>query len=68
MTDPAEHRGQDDARRRRERARRLARVFGEVLPDSTDDDRDDPGERADDARRRDDAWLRDQVPPHHGTD
>ena len=48
-----------------ERRRRLAEVFGDVLPETTRDERDpetgrsrgeDPGER----------WLKDQVPPHHG--
>ena len=49
-----------------ERARRRARldaVFGEVLPETTTDERDD------DVRRRSgdpDTWLREQVPPHHG--
>ena len=46
----------------REKRRRRAEVFGEVLPDSTSDDRDDEsGERSDG-----DEWLRRQVPPHHG--
>ena len=48
-----------------ERRRRVAAVFGDVLPETTSDERDpergnrdgeDPGE----------AWLRAQVPPHHG--
>lgn len=42
------------------RKARLARVFGDVLPDSTRDDREDV--RGDDP----DAWLKSQVPPHHG--
>jgi hypothetical protein len=48
-----------------ERRRRLAAVFGEVLPETTSDDRDpaaDSGAR----ESADDRWLRDQVPPHHG--
>jgi hypothetical protein len=53
----------DAARRRAERRRRLAEVFGDDLPEQTSDDRDDPAERpAEDA----DEWLRRQVPPHHG--
>ena len=48
-----------------ERRRRLERVFGDALPDTTSDEREpgpspdgeDPGER----------WLREQVPPHHGS-
>ena len=46
----------DDARRRR-RAR-----FGDVLPDSTSDDREDSGDRSDAS----DDWFRREVPPHHG--
>jgi hypothetical protein len=47
-----------------QRRRRLAEVFGDVLPDTTSDERDDPA--TDPARSGSDAWLRDQVPPHHG--
>lgn len=45
-----------------QRRARLARVFGDVLPDTTRDERDD------DARGKPDGdeWLRSQVPPHHG--
>lgn len=41
--------------------RRLALVFGEVLPEGTSDDRDG-GEAPGDS----DDWLRRNVPPHHG--
>jgi len=51
-----------DARAAAERRRRRAEIFGEVLPDRTGDERD-PG--SDDASV-DDAWLRANVPPHHG--
>lgn len=44
-----------------ERRRRIAAVFGEVLPDTTSDERD-PESPPDDG----DSWLRAQVPPHHG--
>ncbi|MGV9611955.1 hypothetical protein [Nocardia xishanensis] len=50
------------AARRARDAARLARIFGETLPETTRDERgDDPDDRgsADD-------WLRSQVPPHHG--
>jgi hypothetical protein len=49
-----------------ERRRRLAAVFGDVLPDTTGDERD--ARDANDVRGDgcSDAWLRDQVPPHHG--
>ena len=46
-----------------ERRRRIAAVFGEVLPDTTADERDSEG--ADDSGVGD-SWLRAQVPPHHG--
>jgi hypothetical protein len=45
------------------RKRRIAAVFGEVLPDTTSDERDPEG-RDDDPGG--DSWLRAQVPPHHG--
>lgn len=67
-----------------ERKRRLAEVFGDVLPESTRDDRDEPGRDgvaegsegsggsggAGGAGGRGgvgDRWLREQVPPHHGS-
>lgn len=43
------------------RRRRIAAVFGDVLPDTTADEREPEG--ADDSG---DSWLRAQVPPHHG--
>jgi hypothetical protein len=43
------------------RKRRLAAIFGDALPETTADDREEPGERRDK-----DSWLRAQVPPHHG--
>jgi hypothetical protein len=43
-----------------ERRRRLDAVFGDVLPDTTSDERGDAPERGNDE------WLRRQVPPHHG--
>jgi hypothetical protein len=49
-----------------ERKRRLARIFGDGLPETTTDERDD-SERGTDAERGSDAWLRAQVPPHHGS-
>jgi hypothetical protein len=41
---------------------RLVRVFGEVLPGSTTDDRPDHEDSSSDERDR---WLRDNRPPHH---
>ncbi|MGB0100925.1 MAG: hypothetical protein WBP61_11665 [Nocardioides sp.] len=45
-----------------ERRKRLAEVFGDVLPETTSDERDDAPKR----ERDGDQWLREQVPPHHG--
>lgn len=49
----------DDERRRQLRAK----VFGDVLPESTSDDRDDLVASEELMRRE---WLKRQVPPHHG--
>ncbi|MGW4211614.1 hypothetical protein ACWEIJ_26715 [Lentzea sp. NPDC004789] len=46
----------DDAVKRR---RRLAEVFGDVLPETTSDERGGP-----EADRE--AWYRENRPPHHG--
>lgn len=53
------------AREREARRRRLAEVFGDVLPDQTRDDAAEPQSRPDGAGGTDE-WLRRQVPPHHG--
>jgi hypothetical protein len=47
------------------RKRRLAEVFGDVLPETTSDERDSEAADVRDEAARD-AWYRDQVPPHHG--
>ena len=49
-----------------ERSRRRAAVFGDVLPDRTDDERDEPDSDPAGAVEGSDQWLRQQVPPHHG--
>ena len=46
-----------------ERRRRLDAVFGDVLPETTADERDPGAENPTDAP---DDWLKAQVPPHHG--
>lgn len=47
-----------------ERRRRIAAVFGDVLPETTRDEREpEPRESGEDPGE---AWLRAQVPPHHG--
>jgi hypothetical protein len=51
----------DEQKAEVERKRRLAEVFGDVLPDTTADERDDK-----DGSRGSDEWLKSQVPPHHG--
>lgn len=48
---------------RAERRRRLAEVFGDVLPAQTSDDRDPPSGEGESGHEE---WLRRQVPPHHG--
>ena len=48
-----------------DRRRRRAKVFGEVLPEGTSDERGDGWcERV--PREGGDEWFRRQVPPHHG--
>ncbi|MDO1477533.1 hypothetical protein HND73_02965 [Rhodococcus ruber] len=51
----------DDASRARIDRARLRRIFGDVLPETTRDERS-PGDDASDSEE----WLRRQVPPHHG--
>lgn len=58
MSDPGDT--TEDAADRR---RRLAEIFGDDAPAQTRDDQPEPGE---DDERSKDAWLRAQVPPHHG--
>jgi hypothetical protein len=53
------------ARERAERRRRLAEIFGEVIPEQTSDDADVAGVDAASAELVREAWLRRQVPPHH---
>ena len=57
---PVGDRGETPAERRR----RLAEVFGDVLPETTSDERDDDVRR--DGGSASEAWLKEQVPPHHG--
>ena len=65
MVDPPEPAADDSPRATEtawQRKRRLAAVFGDVLPETTSDERSDTPPREDAT----DAWLREQVPPHHG--
>jgi hypothetical protein len=41
---------------------KLARIFGDVFPETTSDERGPEGSTG----SSDDDWLRGQVPPHHG--
>lgn len=59
--EPASADAAEALRRKAAEAARVARIFGEVLPETTGD------ERGGDSRgTEDDEWLRSQVPPHHG--
>jgi hypothetical protein len=49
-----------------QRRKRLAEVFGDVLPDTTSDEREPDRSSGDAADDPGDRWLRSQVPPHHG--
>jgi hypothetical protein len=61
MSETPDHPADESPEERRRR--RLAEVFGDVLPESTRDDQPDTGGHR---SGRDDDWFRDQVPPHHG--
>ena len=69
MTDetPGESRtGEPTARERAERRRRLAEIFGEVLPEQTSDDAAGGREDRRTEEQAQEDWLKRQVPPHHG--
>ncbi|AHH21542.1 hypothetical protein [Nocardia nova] len=59
---PAADRPERGRTRSAAEAARLARVFGETLPQTSSDERSSDGERPSSP----DDWLRSQVPPHHG--
>jgi hypothetical protein len=67
MTDDS-GRDPESPREKAARLRRMAEIFGDVLPDQTSDDTAEAGDRAD--RRTEEKaqedWLKSQVPPHHG--
>jgi hypothetical protein len=60
-------RTQQAARERAAQRRKLAEIFGDVLPDQTSDDAEASG-GADrrSAEKAQEDWLKSQVPPHHG--
>jgi hypothetical protein len=74
MADPADRSASGDAGEPEQpveesvwrRRRRLAEVFGEALPETTSDERDDAPTPSSDGEDAKDRWLRSQVPPHHG--
>nr|WP_198151788.1 hypothetical protein [Kibdelosporangium sp. MJ126-NF4]CEL19319.1 hypothetical protein [Kibdelosporangium sp. MJ126-NF4]CTQ94882.1 hypothetical protein [Kibdelosporangium sp. MJ126-NF4] len=45
-----------------ERRRKIDEIFGDVLPDTTKDERDPESEPG----KRDDDWYLRNKPPHHG--
>nr|WP_082325067.1 MULTISPECIES: hypothetical protein [Rhodococcus] len=46
---------------------RLERIFGDVFPDTTADERgQDEASQYVDKRNESEEWIRRQVPPHHG--
>ena len=49
-----------------ERRKRLAEVFGDAMPETTSDEREPESPEVRESGT--DAWLRAQVPPHHGGD
>lgn len=61
MTPPGRPDGSGTPGDKEARRRRLAEIFGDVLPEQTSDDADDES-RPDSSEE----WLRRQVPPHHG--
>ena len=48
------------------RRQRLAAVFGDVMPETTSDERDPETAAEGTGEDATDRWLRAQVPPHHG--
>lgn len=56
-------RGDQSAETAAERRARLTEVFGDVLPDTTRDERDPDVRREQDPEE----WYHSQIPPHHGS-
>jgi hypothetical protein len=59
----ADEAAEQAAEQEAEHRRRVDRVFGAVLADTTEDERGPGDERGDGTH---DDWLRSNVPPHHG--
>jgi hypothetical protein len=62
--EPAVDEEAEEVERAAEHRRRVDRVFGAVLADTTEDERGPGEEPAGDGTHDD--WLRRNVPPHHG--
>jgi hypothetical protein len=58
-------RDEEQPRSEAQRRRRRAKVFGEVLPEGTSDERSDGWSEREPSEGSDE-WFRRQVPPHHG--
>jgi hypothetical protein len=65
VSDRAPGGGSEESEPEWKRKRRLDRIFGDTMPDTTSDERE-PGTSTDDGEDPGDRWLREQVPPHHG--
>lgn len=57
-----------DGADRAARRRRLADVFGDVLPDATEDDAPDTATRAAQSADPAERWYAENRPPHHDQD
>ncbi len=66
MSTPDDGHDTETETERAERARRRARVFGEVLPETTDRGPSGEDDEAGNGEARGEDWLRANVPPHHG--
>jgi hypothetical protein len=67
MTGEPPEQDRSKVRSEAQRRRRLAEIFGDVIPDQTSDDLDEGA--ASDRRTEEkvqEEWLKRQVPPHHG--
>nr|WP_261777706.1 MULTISPECIES: hypothetical protein [unclassified Rhodococcus (in: high G+C Gram-positive bacteria)] len=62
---PVDPDSEDTASRARARRARLARVFGDVLPESTRDDATSDEPHRGDSGQGSEEWLRSQRPPHY---
>ncbi len=64
--EPSSTEGAPEGETAEQRRRRLAAIFGDVLPETTRDERGVGSGAPSSGEARGDDWLREQVPPHHG--